>query len=598
MSRIVLLGQTVRQPEGANFIGLPFEIAPDSALSERFPNALTLPRLIGDFEDKKLQAQALARRLLADDPPLRGLRQLSVFEEIVIRELQRGFHLLHLHDHLLANGIDECIFDEPSSLGFGLSSLAILLGSKLQVRTAGAPGNSSARSLNRSWRRLRASGLAPSALRLELHQLVERIDPLHRRHAFRVSKGQWRRNDIWFYTTAHTFTNIGLLYEPYFPQSLRFLVESPLTGGRPLKEIGRSWISLYDFASGEFAPSSSELRMSRDIIERHLLNVSVTGSEKILRDFFVRGAFFQTFLARHLPYGLFATRIFERWLDTVQPAALVTGNSVFEGPALHLAQKRGIPTLILQHGILGDFCQFVDPPADHYVVRGTFWRDFLAPAVRPRALILNPPEPKSASWESPGARRSIVFLTAPYSMQEFWNETDLDDIIRVLVGTAAAQRVELIIRVHPLERVAEYQVRLEKLFGRALDGVEVTFSQGSELHSALSRAAVAVTYASTVFLDCIRQGVPIVSFDWHHFSYKRQIEKYGVFHFAQSLAHLRELLTEALGGSSLKGYIGTTEPFLANTSEAELKAGIAAAVLKADSQPVPVSADTSSELTV
>jgi len=51
--------------------------------------------------------------------------------------------------------------------------------------------------------------------------------------------------------------------------------------------------------------------------------------------------------------------------------------------------------------------------------------------------------------------------------------------------------------------VAEYQVMLEKLFGKALGGVEVTFSQGSELPSLLSRAAVAVTHSSTVFLDCI-----------------------------------------------------------------------------------------------
>jgi hypothetical protein len=597
MSRIVLLGQTIRQPALTDFVGFPFEVAPDSGLTRQFSNALPLSHLIGDFEDQKLQAQALARRLLADEPTLRGLRQLGVFEEVIIRELQRGFHLLHLYDRLLENGIDECIFDEPSSLGFDLSSLAGLLGSKLQVRTAGARGNSNVSSLNKSWRRLRASDLSPSALRMELDELIRRIDPFHRRHALRVGKGQWRRNDIWFYTTAHTFTNIGLLYEPYFPDSLRFLVENSLTGGRPLKHHGRSYVSLYDFAVNYFVPSSSELQRSRDIVERHLMSVAVTGSEKILRDLFVQSSFFQTFLARHLPYGLFAACVFERWLDTVQPAALVTGNSVFEGPALHLAQKRGIPTLILQHGILGDFCQFVDPPTDHYIVRGAFWRDFLAPPVRQRALILNPDERKPAPWESPGPRRSIVFITAPYSMQEYWSKTDLDDILRVLVETATSERVELIVRVHPLEQVAEYQVMLKRLFGRALDGVEVNFSQGAELCGLLSRAAVAVTYHSTVFLDCIRQGVPIVSFGWHHFSYKRQIENYGVFHFAQSLAHLRQLLTETLRGS-LKGYAGTTEPFLANTSEEELRAGIAAAVLRADRQPVPVSADASPELTL
>ena len=590
MSRIVLLGPSRRLPESADVIGVPFEVAPDSALSARFADALPLARLIGDFEDKKVQAHALARRLLADEPALRGVRQLGVFEEVVIRELQRGFHLLHLHDQLLANGIDECVFAEPAKLGSELATLAQMLGAKLRVTTAGPPPNAAASSVKRSWRRLRASGLATPALRMELHQLLERIDPFHRRHMLRRKKQQWRHNDIWFYTTARTFTNIGLVYEPYFPRSLRFLVENPLTGGKPLEEIGRPGVSLYDFADNEFVPAASELRTACGLIERHLANTAVTDGEKILRDLFVRGAFFQDFLGRHLPYGLFVARVFARWLDAVQPAALVVGNPAFEGPALTLAQQRGIPTLVLQHGILGDFCQFVDPPVDHYVVRGGFWRDFLAPPVRPRALVLNPPEPGPATPQQSGSRRSILFLTSPYSLQEFWNEADLDDILRSLVATATSERVELIVRVHPLEQVAQYRVRLETLFGKTLDGVDVTFSQGAGLHNVLSRAAVAVTYSSTVFLDCIKLGVPIVSFDWHHFSYKRQIEKHGVFHFAQSLAHLRELLTAALRGS-LHGYRGTIEPFLAKSSAEEIRAGLDQAIRGAGRKPFEISAD-------
>jgi len=94
---------------------------------------------------------------------------------------------------------------------------------------------------------------------MELHQLLERIDPFHRRHMLSRKKQQWRHNDIWFYTTARTFTNIGLFYEPYFPRSLRFLVENPLTGGKPLEETGRPGVSLYDFADNEFVPAASEL---------------------------------------------------------------------------------------------------------------------------------------------------------------------------------------------------------------------------------------------------------------------------------------------------------------------------------------------------
>ena len=587
MSSIVLLGQGNHRPKCADLVGIPFEIAPGGALYKQYPDAIPLASLIGDFEDKKLQAHALVQRLLADEPPLRGLRQLGIFEEVVIREMQRGFHCLNLHDYLLENGIEECVFDEPSSLSSALSSLTSLLGSKLRV-TAAVGGNLSVNSMNRSWQRLRASGFAPAAIRAELHELVRRIDPFHRRRALGMKKGSWRRDEIWYYSTAHTFTNIGLLYEPYFPESLRFLIENSLTGGMPLKKSGRPYVSLYDFAANKFAPSFSELDTSRDVVRRHLMSVPLSDHEKILRDLFIRSSFFQTFLWRHLPHGLFVTRVFERWLDTVRPAALVTGNPVFEGPALQLARRRGIPTVVLQHGILGDFCQFIDPPTDHYVVRGAFWRDFLAPPVRPRALILNPPERTAAPLQSPGHRRSIVFFTAPYSMQEFWNETDLDDIIRALLVTAASEQVELIIRVHPLERVAEYQARLTRLSGKAIEGVKLTFSQGTDLRSLLVRSAVAVTYASTVFLDCIKEGVPIISFDWHNFSYKRQIERYGVFHFAQSLVQLQEMLTVALQGS-LKKYVGTTELFLASSTERELKVRLAAAVRRGERPGVHVS---------
>ena len=476
--------------------------------------------MIGDFEEKKAQAHQLAQRLLADEPPLRGLRQLGIFEEVIIRELQRAFHLLHLYDRLIASGIKECVFDEPSNLTSDLSSLIGFLGSNLKLSTIGERKFPNRSRAGRVLRRLRATGFEPSAIRAEMHELVRQIDPFHRRQLLRVRKRSWRRNDVWFYTTAETFTNIGLLYEPYFPELFSFLVENPRLGSKALARIGRSFVSVYDFAANGLIPSRAEIRMARAHVEGHLTTVRLSDKEKILRDVFVRGAFFKTFMRRLLPYGLFVTSVLERWLDTVQPAALVTGNSVFEGPALQLARKRGVPTVVLQHGILGDFCQFIDPPTDSYVVRGVFWREFLAAPVRPRALILNPAGPQSPTFQRSERRRSIAFFTAPYAMQEFWCETDLNDILQVLIKTAASLEAELIIRVHPLERVAEYRTRLDKLCGAEIERPILTFSQGSELESLLSRAAVAVMFSSTVFLDCIKIGVPIVSFDWHHFSYK------------------------------------------------------------------------------
>jgi hypothetical protein len=587
VSRIVLVGDAQYRPQAGESIGIPLEIASDGRLCTRFPQALPLAELIGDFEHTKIKAHALARRLLENEPTLREVRQLGVFEEMIIRELVRSYHALHLHQRLLAEGIGECVFAEPSNLSVPLAHLSRALGSDLQVCGAGGTCRSAAPSLARSFRRLGASGLTPSALRSEFHQLLDSIDPFHRRHAIYRRSRDWQRHAPWFFTTAHTFTNIGLAYEPYFPQPLQFLVENPLTGGRPLRARRRPFVPFYDFADGDFVPPTGELEAARRTIVEHLTNVPLDGEEKALRDLFLQSGFFQLFLARRLPYGLFAVRVIERWLDETEPSALVVGNPVFEGPALTVARRREIPTVVLQHGILGDFCQFVDPPADRYIVRGVFWRDFLAPPVRRRALVLNPREQIASAGEALARRRTIVFFTAPYALQEFWGETDLDDILRALAAAAAAEGAPLVIRVHPLERVAEYRMRLKRLLGKA--PANISFSQGTPLQSILSHAAVAVTYASTAFLDCLKQNVPIVSFGWHHFSYRRQIEAYGVFHFAQNLARLRELLTEALH-DSLPCYVGTIEPFLANTEEAELKRGIVSMLGRQHCRPTDVSA--------
>jgi len=71
------------------------------------------------------------------------------------------------------------------------------------------------------------------------------------------------------------------------------------------------------------------------------------------------------------------------------------------------------------------------------------------------------------------------------------------------------------------------------------------------LDSLLANTAVAVTYSSTVFLDCLRHGIPIISFDWHDFAYKSLIEEHNVFHFARDLADLESLAIQIGRNSAL-----------------------------------------------
>ena len=168
----------------------------------------------------------------------------------------------------------------------------------------------------------------------------------------------------------------------------------------------------------------------------------------------------------------------------------------------------------------------------------------------------------------------ILFLTAPYSVQEFFNELDLDEILQSLLNVAAAHKTKLLVRVHPMESVDYYRAKIEKLGSGANASAEVQFSHGPGLEEAVRNACVAVTYCSTVFLDCLRAGVPIVSFGWHDFSFKQKIGDRRVFHYAQSLAKLEALVGAAIKGK-LHSHSGDEEPFLAATGEAELRKAFA-----------------------
>jgi hypothetical protein len=289
---------------------------------------------------------------------------------------------------------------------------------------------------------------------------------------------------------------------------------------------------------------------------------------------FLSGGWFGQFLKRHLPEGLYETTLYERFIERAAPSALVVGNPVFEGYALHAARKRGIPTVLLQHGVLGDYCQLSDPPADHYVVRGRFWQDFLAEVPRRRSSILNvPAEVTKALDDLPlkSTRGHILFVTAPYGLQEFWNLADLDDIMLVLLQAASKTGHPLAIRVHPLEQVDFYQRRVQELSEKLESDCPVQYSQGAGEDEIVANAAVAVIYSSTMFLSCLRHRVPVVACDWHHFSFKPGIKQRQVFHFATSLADLSSLVERGAGGR-LPAFDGDASDFLAQTEIGALRA--------------------------
>lgn len=548
-------------------VGFLFETARDGSMAKRFPDAAPLIELIGDLRETRLKAAALAAKVLADEPRVRGVQQLGIFEEMVIEELRRIFHAIYLHETLNTLNVTNCHF---SGISYFSSLLAVLVrqtGSGILIDAPVTRKGRTLQRLKRSWRRLFVDQLSGQALRRELRLALERIDPFHLMPLWRHGSPDWESGQIWFYTTATTFTNIGLLYEECFPSRFNYLVENPTTGGAPLERLGRDWLSIYNFGDAKFVPDHDELAAAKAVIRHHLENKELRGFEATARDMFLQGDLVATFFERLLPTGLYLTTLFRNWAKRTEASALVVGNAVFEGYALHAAREHSINTILLQHGILGDFCPFIDPPVDHYIVRGRVWQEFLSAKAAIKSVILNPAYAIPARSALRGKRSSILFLSAPYSAQDFWETSDRLDILSVILQVAFEQNVEVIIRVHPMESVNEYRAIIAKLDKKGT----LTFSQGSDLNLLLERSAVAVTFSSTAFLDCLKHQVPVVSFEWHDFCYKSQIVQHGAFHFAANLDELGKLLQRAVEGA-LPAFSGDMEFFLSSTPSEEMMA--------------------------
>jgi len=544
-------------------VGLLFEAPVDSPVRQRYPDALDLSQLMGDGKATKERAFRIATTIIDGEPELRGLAQMKVFSEPIIGELEQVIRSFNVHDRLVSSGIGRCVFEQPSRIAEELKWLGRVSGKPLEVviRTGRSRflGHPRLVQLRRSFGRLQDGAFDAAALANEFRLLVDRVDPFHRRERQRAPISQ-ERGRTWFYTTAKTFTDAGLAYEGYFPERFEFLVENPATGGVPLARTGRRFSSPYSFGANDIEPTPSELEVGRNSLLEHVGAAKLVGSDALVRDAFLGSAMFLEFLERLLPTCLFMTSLFERIVREVRPSAVVVGNPGWEGFFLHAARRAGLPTVLLQHGILGDFCQFIDPPVDHYVVRGAFWREFLSPSARLKSSIVNPPERSEVGVPNSHKRRIVTFVTAPYRLEPLWDEQEMIDIIKTLASACECAGAELVIRVHPLEQVGHYRTLVRQAQSGKPVGGPVTYSQGDGLDDLLARSAVAVTYASTVFLACLRHSVPIVGIGWHDFSYKHLIEKYGVFTFCQGIKELGEVVARALKGQ-LKPFDGAVEMF-------------------------------------
>ena len=500
-------------------VGLLCEFAADSPGLKNAGLCYVAEELLGSPDAALALAYPLVSAVLHTTPVIDGLPLLYVFEESLLEEFSHIVQAFHL-DHWIANhDFSSARFVSHSPWLDRLLQVRTVTGSSYALAAAVKPLQTSRgiRAIREFWES-----------RPKLPEAVRRILPVWSRH---LSASRMRRlaagaprGGIWFYSTAYNCTRVGLQYEPYLPQKVTFLVEDPTTGGRGLRELERDSYWVYAWSQNSDIPSSSEVRSIGRRITAAFSEAELTTEQSALRTVLLQSEWWQHFLARRLGFAIYNNRVLQRWRHSVGPEMLVVGNAGWERALLLNQNADRIPTVLLQHGVMHWTYAVTDEPVDTFLLRGRFFQRVINDRLRRKTAVQNIPETAPSSTQlSSSVRDSILFITAPYNVPEFFHLEDLRDIVRSLLRVAHSTRRGLVMRVHPTETVESYRQLVGELSRELGISVQVTYSQGPGAEEVLARSSVAVLFFSTMFLDCLRHGIPIVGFGWHWFPKQRPL---------------------------------------------------------------------------
>ncbi len=520
----------------------------------------TPEELLGSADEALHVAHAMVSKLMAQVSMARELPILSIFEEPMLEQVSYAIQGFHLDRWICSQGFRECRFHGYSAWLDRLQQIRRLSRSNYRL-TAEVPVTESSW-MRRGMRKVWESHNSPG-------ELFQRLAPVVSRYASargtRSLTGQAPRGGIWFYSTSYNYTKIGLEYEPFFPSAVHYLVGDPGTAGRGLTERGRGFYPLYAWSRSADIPSRTEVKAIARRINAVLSSVPLNPDEEKLRTVLFNSDFWDNFLKRRLPFLIFHERVLQRWWNAIRPEMLVVGNAGWERAVLHSPVAKHTPSIMLQHGVMHWVYAVADQPVSAFLLRGEFFQRVVNEKLRRKTVICNyPQEIRSASKAEQNSGSDILFITTPYSGPALLHPAELEEILGRLLRLCHSRGRRLVIRVHPMEKIAAYQRLVDALQRQADNRVEVLYSQGPGAEEVLTHSCVAVLYFSTMFLDCLRHGIPIISFGWHWFPNKRHYEAEQIFNFARNLGHFEELLNAALAGK-LRSRRDGLETFLAST---------------------------------
>jgi len=108
------------------------------------------------------------------------------------------------------------------------------------------------------------------------------------------------------------------------------------------------------------------------------------------------------------------------------------------------------------------------------------------------------------------AKKKVLYLTQSFVEHGLWHKAQRDEVVLSIVkGISSIENIELIVKVHPLENISEYQDLLEKnMLSPKLCYNEI------DIYSLIHAADLIVTINSTAALEAVLMHKPLVTLNY------------------------------------------------------------------------------------
>jgi hypothetical protein len=330
------------------------------------------------------------------------------------------------------------------------------------------------------------------------------------------------RGGIWYFSSYINYSRALARHTPRLESPPRWLVNgrSPRTG---LPRGARS-VPLWAFGPTRTREHQATVRAARDVADPVLSSL----------------------VRRHLVGLLAEIDLLESFLKQTGPAELWVANQWgSESAALQLAEREGIPTTQVQHGVLEQYYAFAPIRSSRFLVWGELWKTLLPGSEQDVVAVEDP-----GGWTAPGtgAPEHVTFFSQPLGRYPLVNaETFFREVI-ALLSSLRARGMKVMLRVHPQERVDDW-IREWDQWGV---GLALPIANDAPLEETLHGTAVAITPLSTVMLPCIAQGIPVVTLGWYGSVWHDVLRESGSVSVAGSITEAVSLVEEAMQDGAMK----------------------------------------------